>query len=625
MNHGCVTLRILLLWLAGLLPTALFADEQTDAPIEPEITREQRDHWAYRPLSFPLPAARSRSDWSSVPLDLWIEDALRSANIEPLPQANAETLLRRLKLDLLGLPPSQQEIDEYLSDPSPDKYEQRVDLFLASPRYGERWAQMWLDVARYADTDGFEHDHTRKDSWTYRDWVIRAWNEDMPFERFVRMQLAGDLTDSDEHRIATMFGLAGPDMPDINDQELRRHDRLNDLTSTIGSALLGMQFHCAQCHDHVYDPISQLDFYRLRAVFESAIPPLRRDQPFLVFDTSKRSDTTPKFYARGELKSAGMEVEKAPPRILRQGALAFSPEKERLHFVDWLFQEENPLPARVFVNRLWTQYFGQGIFPNPNDVGVMGGAPSHPEVLDWLAGEFRQDGWSIKSIQRRIVLSSTYRQSSRREGTSLSDWNARREEDPDNKLLSRFPRRRMHAEVIRDSMLAASGQIHFEMYGEGCMPPLPSELLSTLLKGQWKASESPTQHSRRSIYTFARRNLRLPIFDVFDRPDASASCGKRESSTTATQSLQMMNSEFSQSCAESLYQKSILSMTGVDPGEPYNQRLLEQIFVSILSRYPSDAERDWVHHYVSDSPDDPKLWQSVILSLFNTNEFITIE
>jgi len=608
-----------------LLPAILFAEERKDSPIEPAITQEQRDHWAYQPLSFPLPADLSRLDWSSVPLDLWIENALRSVNIEPLPQANAETLLRRLKLDLLGLPPSPQEIEEYRSDTSPDKYEKRVDLFLASPRYGERWAQMWLDVARYADTDGFEHDHVRKESWHYRDWVIRALNEDIPFDQFVRMQLAGDLTDSDENRIATMFGLAGPDMPDINDQELRRHDRLNDLTSTVGNALLGMQFHCAQCHDHVYDPISQLDFYRLRGIFESAIPALRRDQPFLVFDPAKRSDSTPKFYARGELKSAGMEVGKAPPRILRQGSFTFPPDKERLHFVEWLFHEGNPLSARVFVNRLWTQYFGQGIFPNPNDVGVMGGAPSHPEVLDWLAKQFQQNGWSMKSIQRTIVLSSTYRQSSRRDGRSLSDWNARVQQDPDNKLLSRFPRRRMHAEVIRDSMLAASGQIHFEMYGEGCMPPLPSELLSTLLKGQWKASESPAQHSRRSIYTFARRNLRLPIFEVFDRPDASASCGKRDSSTTATQSLQMLNSEFSQSCAESLYQKTIQSMTGIEPAEPYNHRFLEKIFVSILSRYPKDVESDWVHQYVSSGSNDEKLWQSVILALFNTNEFITIE
>ena len=310
-------------------------------------------------------------------------------------------------------------------------------------------------------------------------------------------------------------------MPDINDQVERRHNLLNEVTATVGSALLGLQMGCAQCHDHKYDPISQADFYRLRAVFESAVPPLKRDVPVNTLAEQKNAEPA-RFWIRGDHRRPGVELQPGFPRIAAQPtstAGRASSGTPRSQLAAWLVADENPLTSRVMVNRLWQHHFGRGIFDTPSDVGVINAGPTHPELLDWLAAELREGGWGLKRMQRRMVNSASYRQAA--------------------------APRRLDGEAIRDAMLSSAGLLVSDYGGPGVMPPLPPELTGTLLKGQWIESPEEADHYRRSLYIFARRNLRYPIFEAFDRPDANASCAVRGRSTTAPQSLLLFNSEFS--------------------------------------------------------------------------------
>jgi len=597
---------------------------------ERPIVSSDREHWAFRPISVaPYPSVNAR-DWPKVGFDYFILAALESAELSPAPEADPATLLRRLKLDLLGLPLTPDEIAEYLEEDEPHAYERWVDRFLASPCYGERWAQPWLDLASFAETDGFEHDRVRSTAWQYRDWVIASLNSDMPYDEFVLRQLAGESHPDPKQRIATMFGLAGPDMPDINDQELRRHDRLNELTSTVGSALLGLQFSCAQCHDHKYDALSQGDFYRLRAVFEPAVPELQRDKEFVSFSSAAISPSLePRFYFRGEVRQPGPKVRPAVPRIAAntpEPVVYLDAKNPRVDFAKWLFQPENPLTSRVIVNRLWQSHFGKGLFENPSDVGVTTASPSHLETLDWLATELRRQNWSLKSIQRTIVLSSTYRQASK-SGDNDAEWDDRIRLDRDNRLYSRFPRQRMNGEEIRDSMLFVAGLLNFEQGGEGVMPPIPDELVGTLLKGQWQVSELKSDHVRRSIYTFARRNLRYPLLDAFDRPDAGASCPKRYVSTTAIQALQMLNSPFSMECSLGLRQQVLKESQSSNASvSDRDSRALERLFLVALGRPPDSNERKWLTEFVQGEEGTSEMrWLAACLALLNTNEFIYIE
>jgi hypothetical protein len=602
---------------------------------EPPIAAADREHWAFQPLAWqPWPAIRQR-DWPRVGFDHFILAELEESGLAPAPEAPATDWLRRLKLDLIGLPPTAEEVTEFLADTGPEAEERWVDRFLASPHYGERWAQLWLDLARFAETDGFEHDRIRPEAWRYRDWVIRAWNDDRDYRDFIRQQLAGDLAADSSEAVATMFVLAGPDMPDINDQALRRHDRLNELTGTVGAALMGLQFQCAQCHDHKYDPLSQADFYRFRAIFESAIPELKRDQPWVLLASAPaKPPLEPRFYERGELRQPGPVVRPAFPRILsvagEQPAYCKT-EHPRLEFADWLFQDNPALTARVMVNRLWQAHFGRGLFEQPSDVGVTAGEPTNRAVLDWLAGEFQRRRWSLKAIQRTMVLSATYRQASRRP-QSDDGWGQRLALDPDNHRYSRFPRQRLDAERIRDSLLSVAGMFHAEGGGPGVMPPLPEEMVRTLLKGQWTASVNPADHARRSIYVFARRNLRYPLLEVFDRPDAGASCARRDVSTTAPQALQMLNSDFTLECSAKLRERVLRELV-VDPSLPFGEfepsipALANRLLLTSLGRLPDPAEEQWLKEFLG--RDGGAGWNERLLSvcraLLNTNEFITLD
>ncbi|QEG43405.1 DUF1549 and DUF1553 domain-containing protein [Roseimaritima ulvae] len=565
---------------------------------EPEITDFDREHWAFTPLQQPAVPMVQAKHWPQTPVDHFVLHQLEQLQRSPLPPASRTALLRRVKFDLLGLPPTPEEIREFQQDRSPDAYRRLVDRLLASPAYGERWAQHWLDLARFAETDGFEHDRVRKQAWQYRQWVLEAFNQDMPYDRFVRLQLAGDLTGDQQDAIATMFCMAGPDMPDINEQDLRRHDKMNELTSTVGAALLGLQMHCAQCHDHKYDAISQADFYRLRGIFEAAVPVMRRDQPVLRL-VAQAKPVKPRLYARGELHGAGPELLPAPPRIAcdTDAQVAFDVEHPRPAFAKWLFGEQNPLTARVIANRIWQHHFGRSLSENPSDFGVIAAGPSHPQLLDWLATELRRGDWSLKRLHRVILLSAAYQQASYaepRDDTAHRLYVTSVEADPGNRWLGRFPRKRLEGETIRDALLAVSGQLDRRSGGPSVMPPLPPELLKTLLKGHWKASENPADHVRRSIYVFARRNLRYPIFDAFDRPDAGASCAVRHRSTTAIQSLQMLNSRLAFDAAQALRDRLLQSSAAV--GEPDaeaakdDQAVVRQLFLTALGREPAEEE-----------------------------------
>lgn len=528
-----------------------------DEPIvEAAITDVDREHWAFRPLATPPVPTVRQHEWVQTPVDAFILAKLETLGLTGGHRADRAALLRRLSFDLTGLPPSLEEQIAFENDDRPNAYACLVERFLASPSYGERWAQHWLDLARFADTDGFEHDKIRTDAWKYRDWVIAAFNRDLRYDDFIRQQLAGDeLPDGDA--VATTFCLAGPDMPDVNDQTERRHFRLNELTSTVGSVILGLQLGCAECHDHKYDPISQADFYRLRAVFESAVPVLKRDQPY--YRLANQPEVEPaRLWIRGDFRRPGAIIAPGFPRIaveqeLLSDRLTADPSIGlRTRLADILVMDAKALTARVIVNRLWQHHFVRGLSATSSDFGVINADPTHPDLLDWLASDLIQHDWSLKHLHRRIVLSATYQQASRRSSKDDTEWGQRLERDPDNRSLSRSPRRRLDGESLRDALLNAAGVLNHDSGGPGVLPPLPAELVGTLLKGQWTTSPNAGAHTRRSVYLFARRNLRYPLLEVFDRPDANASCAVRGRSTTAPQALVLLNSDLAVEAAQRL-------------------------------------------------------------------------
>jgi hypothetical protein len=625
-------------------------------PVERPITADERDHWAYRPLRVTEPPTVDDPRWGQHPIDRFIYAEWQGKKLAPLPRAGRATLIRRLSFDLTGLPPTPAEVDAFVHDASPDAYERLVDRLLDSPAYGERYAQHWLDLARFAESDGFEHDLVRPNAWRYRDWVIDALNRDIPYDEFVRLQIAGDeLRPGDpDAAVATGFLLCGPDMPDINLQDERRHLLLNEMTSTVGAVLLGLQVGCAQCHDHKYDAITQFDFYRLRAYFEPADvfgehpiptdaelaarrtaesawskddhrrakrrreleqfarkrfrdknpdeqPPLevmlaelsnqdRAEHTELVAalanlpplpelplgrvmrahkiagDGAGEARIAAHLYLRGDFRQPGPEVTCGVPRVLESESET-SPiaNNSRAALADWLTGNAQPLAARVIANRLWQWHFGAGIVGSPSDFGVMGENPTHAELLDWLADRLAADGWSLKKMHRLIVTSQTYRSASAPHDAA---WSAAEFEqaraafahssatDPRNRLWWRRNRIRQDGESIRDALLAAGDRLAPRNFaqpaGPGVRPPLPAEITVTLLKDQWNPSGNAEDHRRRSIYLFVRRNLRYPLFDVFDRPDTNATCPMRHESTTATQSLVLLNSALSLEAARHL-------------------------------------------------------------------------
>jgi hypothetical protein len=704
-------------WPLVFVASSVHADEN--------LLPAARKHWAWQtPVRVAPPPVRDAS-WGSNAIDRFILAALETQGLKPASPASHEQLLRRLHFDLVGLPPTPAEIDAFLQAADRDPQSAVagvVDRLLASPHYGERWGRHWLDLARFAESNGYEFDEVRPDAWRYRDYVIQSFNADKPYDRFIREQLAGDelYPDDPQALIATGFNLLGPDMTDSSDQAQRRQNTLNDMTDTTGLVFLGLTLGCARCHDHKFEPIPQADYYRLQAFFSPAqfrrdlpvapkeeravleakvkewngrMQPLldavaKIEQPYLATLREKRLESLPEdvrlahrtpedrrtpaqkaiverttrlvrvpaadvlaalgpdererrrgllaqiktleaqkppvpvamgmqdmkgeipktfVLERGELTNRADEVHPGFPVVLlrdKQAPPTVADTGRRAALAEWIVRPDNPLTARVLVNRLWQHHFGKGLVRTPSDFGLQGEAPTHPELLDWLACEFIDKGWSFKHMHRLMLTSATYRQSSRPSPDALT-------KDPDNRLVSHMNRARLEGEIIRDTLLFVSGRLNVRSGGPGVYPPIPAEAIEGA-KG-WTASADPHDHVRRSIYIFARRNLRFPFLEAFDLPDSNLSCPKRERSTTAPQALALLNAGDVVAAAAAL--AACLVRDASTDGER-----IHHAYRRILGRAPTPREVESATAFLKDSP-----LSELCRALFNVNEFVYVD
>jgi mono/diheme cytochrome c family protein len=691
--------------------------------VPPEAT-----HWAFLPPKRPaMPDVRTAA-WARNPIDRFILARLDQAGLAPSPAADPATLLRRVSLDVIGLPPSPDEVEEFRSDPSSAGYERVVDRLLASPHLGERWARPWLDQARYADSNGYNIDAPRS-IWKYRDWVIAAFNADMPFDRFSIDQIAGDLQPgaSFPQRIATGFHRN----TQINqeggiDAEQFRIESIVDRVNTTGTVFLGLTIGCSQCHDHKYDPISQREYYRFFAFFNNADEPEleiatpaelagrrkvrdaidrmhreladrhsdldERERRWeatvtleftqaqeadvrLAFDTPREKRTQPQRRALVELmmaKDPALRAEFAtltrlraaepkfvttmvvsersgPPRetfvhlggdFTRKGErvdpgipgvlpplAGASPgtNPDRMDLARWLVDRRNPLTARVVVNRIWQTYFGRGLVETDNDFGTQGSPPSHPELLDWLACELMDRGWSLKTIHRLIVDSATYRQASRirPEGQAI---------DPENRLLWRQSRLRLDAEIIRDAALSGSGLLTPVIGGPSVFPPQPEGVMNLgQMRRPWQADTGPNRY-RRGVYTFFWRATPHPFLTTFDAPGGVQTCTRRLRSDTPLQALTLLNDPAFFEIAGGLAARIL-----ADCPEPSTDRArLRHAYLLCLARSPSDRELSTLETVLIDERAEfkghgtptaavPPEWVTVARVLLNLDEFVTRE
>ncbi len=694
--------------------------------------RPTEKHWAFAHPPRPAPPLVSNSQWSRNSIDRFILARLEKERMTPAVEGDRVTLARRLFLDLIGLPPTQSELDRFLRDKAPDAYERLVERLLESPHYGERWGRWWLDIARYADSNGYSIDAPRS-IWPYRDWVVRALNGDLPFDEFVVSQLAGDMLPEAtlEQKIATGFHRN----TQINqeggiDKEQFRIDSVFDRVGTTGTAFLGLTIACAQCHDHKFDPITQKEFYQLFAFFNNAeepemplapanqidqaarieaevvsyikdIPrkdpaiwnrmlaweqsltpaqrqaqteqvrmafdvqfPLRSEEKkltaltaFIEQDASNKShqsdiskkrrqkpaiETTmilrelpeprdTRFFIKGDFTRPREPVKPGVPAVLHPFPTSAPPN--RLGLARWLVSPENPLMARVTVNRVWQHYFGRGLVETENDFGTQGSLPTHPQLLDWLATEFVAKKWSLKSLHRLIACSSTYRQSSRaRDELSAVD--------PYNRLLARQSRLRLDAEVVRDVGLSASGLLNRRLGGPPVFPPQPDGVMSLgQVKREWKTSAGEDRF-RRGLYTFFFRATPHPSLSVFDAPDSFSTCTRRLRSNTPLQALTLLNDSGAYEFARELAARTLLEGGATD-----TQRL-NYAFQRCVSRAPTANESEVLTALLKDelkelSSTPPKIqsipgpnglnatefaaWTSIARVVLNLDETITRE
>jgi hypothetical protein len=675
-----------------------------------ELSAEDRKHWALQQIQRPDSPKVAKASWVRNPIDAFILAELETKKLEPAAPADKITLLRRASLDLIGLPPTPEEVNAFLNDPSSDPFAKAVDRLLASPSYGERWARHWLDLARYAESEGFKADETRPYAWRYRDYVIKSFNDDKPYDRFIKEQIAGDefWPDDPDARVATAFNRHYADESNARNLMQRRQEILNDITDTVGAVFTGMTYACARCHDHKYDPILQADYYRLQAFFantaaddslvltpadqvkrhheqlaewEEKTSAIRQEmaaieepkrkaiikdyvdkypdeiQVALLKPESERSPFECQMVAKAklyidpashqyigktdaivtslkgqakkrweeldaELKKfdslrpdklslatgmvdLGTEAPKtfllnrgiydAPKEAVEPGFLTVLNSKpatitpvrgvattgRRAALANILTDRENPLTARVMVNRIWQYHFGNGIVGTASDFGVKGDRPTHPAMLDWLANEFVRSGWSIKEMHRLIMTSSTYQQSSQYREVAAKV-------DPENKLLWRFPRQRLEGETIRDAALTVAGLLNPKMGGPSIFPELPPGMA---VVGGWAVTKDEAERNRRSIYVFVRRNTRYPIFETFDMPDTHESCSRRMVTTSPIQALTMLNNKLTLEWAAS-FAGRVLDFAGTN----FDQQI-DTAYRLALSRAPDVAEKQIARNF----------------------------
>jgi hypothetical protein len=718
---------------------------------EKDIADEDRKWWAFqKPVRRPAPAMAD-TRWSANPIDAFIKTALDAKRLVPAQEADRNTLIRRAYLDLLGLLPSPQEVDQFVSDASPKAYENLIERLLASPHYGERWGRFWLDVVRYADSSGYEHDRDNTNAWRYRDYVIQAFNQDKRYDRFLTEQLAGDELDDRnfDTLIATTYYRIGPRVRfREKDNPYYRYEYLDDIIRTTFQGFMGLSVNCARCHDHKFDPITRLDYYRSMAMIFGYVPydhplappdivaeyekitnevevkvrPLRRqiaqiEAPYRKASYEKRLAKFPleiqeavrtpeekrtpgqKLLAaqivsldvdpdaavnvnasaasyrpmlkvneadeqvRKKLQDEIRELQKKlPPALpladgIREGDYRLTPDgpgdeplpgkgdrfnygveccflpgpgrpfqvppvyfgangmdvaEDQKSFVvqpgylkvlvngtvlpvadppktflssgrrralaEWIASPENPLTARVMVNRIWHWHFGRGIVPTPGNFGKMGMPPSHPELLDWLATEFIRQGWSIKQMHRLIMNSHTYKMASNFYQAADA------EKDPTGICLWRFPLRRMEAEAIRDTILSASGKINLQAGGEPFFPSIPKSVREGYRQGKWILTREEASTWRRSVYSYWKRGLKYPMFEVLDQPDLNVTCERRNVTTVPTQALTLLNNEFVLLQAQ-YFAERVAADVGSD-----TTRQIEDLYSIALSRRPTPKE-----------------------------------
>lgn len=573
-------------------------------PERPKIAAG-RNHWAFRPLVRPpLPEAKSGPLRS--PIDHFIAAKLEPAELQFSPEAARDVLLRRVYFDLIGLPPTPEQVQSFITDRAPDAYEQQLDGLLASPAYGERWGRHWLDLARYADSGGFHEDIDRPHAWKYRDYVIRSLNSDKPYSQFIREQLAGDELPqvTVDSLAATAFCRNGPTNDDnmgnnATDREKYRLDLLDDTVSTTSAVYLGLTLGCARCHDHKFDPLPQTDYYQLLAVFnnltrkdvaldEQGLPQLaakaaEKGKPAVmaIVDVSSRPRDTFILW-RGDLLNKGPQVQPGVPRVLSGVVTKYEPTAtstttgQRLALAEWIAAPENPLTWRVLANRLWQHHFGRGIVATPSNFGVTGAPPTHPELLDYLALETASGGGEWKKVHRLLLTSVTYRQDSHAAGRGA-------EVDPQNLLLGRMNKRRLEAEALRDAVLAISGTLNRQQGGPGIKPRIPAELLAASQRNKWPVVKvDGPQQWRRSVYIYIKRQMPFPLLELFDVPSTAHTCDRRQDSTIPTQALVLMNDDFSEQQAQQFAQRV---QRGATSPEDQARVALELA----LSRTPTDS------------------------------------
>jgi hypothetical protein len=634
------------LGVAALVTLAIsIVSAPPNALAKPPPPEQARSFWSFQPVKRPAVPTVKRSEWVRNPIDAYVLSKLEEKGYTPAPPATRAQLLRRAYYDLIGLPPTPAEVDAFLADNSPDAYEKVIDRLLASPHYGEKWGRHWLDLVRYAETNSYERDGPKPNAWRYRDYVIKSFNDDKPYDRFVREQIAGDempeAKTSSEPVVATGYYRLGIWDDEPTDPIQSRYDGLDDIVATTGQVFLGLTVDCARCHDHKIDPIPQRDYYKLlaffhninhfknggptdeapvvdsggREAFEQRIaelaqqrkdvqgrieetelnfkqllegqpgrePVLLADLPDLLRKEGARVLGEERFKEYQKLKrrlrelsfpkdaATALAVTEAGPKapetfvLLRGSAAAKGPKVEpgfpevltttvpvipepppgakstgrRTVLANWLASPDNPLTARVMANRLWQYHFGRGIVRSPNNFGLLGDAPTHPELLDWLASEFTAHGWSMKAMHRLIVTSAAYRMSST--GGDPKALAA----DPRNDLLSHFDLRRLTAEELRDSILSLNGTLNLKLYGPSVYPPIPKAVLAgQSVPGKGWETSGPEDSARRSVYVHVKRSLRLPILESFDASDPDTTCPVRFVTIQPTQALGTLNSEF---------------------------------------------------------------------------------
>ncbi|MBX9653259.1 PSD1 and planctomycete cytochrome C domain-containing protein [bacterium] len=570
------------------------------------ITDEERNFWAFVPPRPVPPPTIEDLDSTRNPIDSFIRAKLKETGIQPSSAASPRDLIRRAYFDLIGLPPDRAEVDAFLTDDRPDAYERLLDQLLASPHYGERWGRHWLDVVRFAQTNGYERDAEKPFAWRYRDYVINSLNADKPYDQFIREQIAGDELDvvTDETIIATGFARLGVWDDEPDDKANATFECLDDMVSTTGSTVLGLTVGCARCHDHKFDPIRQQDYYGLVAFFRnvreyekhegnktdfSMLAKLSTNEEALAIRESGTVAPPTNILIRGDARTPGAEVKPQFLEVLCQSggyAPEIPPPKEgaqsagrRRVLADWLASQNNPLTARVIVNRLWQHHFGMGIVPTPSDFGKTGSKPSHLELLDWLALDLVNDDWRLKRLHRLMMESATYRQGSKAENPKGNEI------DPENRLVWRQTMRRLDAESMHDTVLAADGRLNLEMGGRGYFPELPKELLATQsIPGNGWGKSIESQQARRGLYTFVKRTLKAPILDTFDSANPDQSIAARSVTTIAPQALLWLNSSFMEDESQSFARRLIRDF----PGDRESQ--IRALFSLAYQRDPSDAE-----------------------------------